>query len=209
MISVVAVFSSSVMVEEIGKLIVGVSLTSVTVTVTVWVSLRPPASVTFTVTTYSLLVPPDWVGVSKSGAFENESVPEELMVNLPPSSPLSTDHVSVSDASTSSAANVWTAVVFSGTDLVAGGDVITGASLTSVTVTWTMSVVLRPPASLTLTVTSYTLSVPASAGISKLGALANLSSPCPSAFFVMVKSLASAPCTSHVSTLFASTSSAS
>ena len=102
-----------------------------------------------------MAVSPTSVGVSKSGAFENVSSPVVwLMVNKPPSSALSTDHVCVSDASTSVAANVWTAVEFSGTDLVAGGDVITGASLTSFTSTVNVCVSLRPPASVTFSVTT-------------------------------------------------------
>ena len=50
MLSVVCVFSSLAMVD--GPLVIdGVSLTSLTVTVSWCVSLRPPESATFTVTT--------------------------------------------------------------------------------------------------------------------------------------------------------------
>ena len=105
----------------------------VTVTAIVCVSLMPPASATFTVTLYSLAVLPVWFGVSKSGALVNVSTPDDgLMVNLPPSSAGSNDHVRVSDASTSVAEKVATAVLFSGMLSVAGGDAITGASFTFV-----------------------------------------------------------------------------
>ena len=103
MISVVAVFSSLVMVA--GPLvIVGVSLTSVTVTASVFETLRwfelPPLAVDAVVRDRHGHVV-DVVGAcvlpsSKSGAVLNVSTPvDELISKKLPSSAVSTDHVSV------------------------------------------------------------------------------------------------------------------
>ena len=72
---------------------------------------------------------------------------------MPPSPVFSTDHVNVVDASTSVAISVSTAVEFSATAAVVAV-VIWGASLMLVTVTASVCGSLRPPASVTLTVTS-------------------------------------------------------
>ena len=104
-----------------------------------------------------MAVAPTSVGVSKSGAFLNESDATpvvELISNLPPSSSVSTDHVSVVDASTSDAETAITKVSFSCTLILVSVVVITGASLTSVTVTMSVCVSLKPPASVTFTVTA-------------------------------------------------------
>ena len=94
------------------------------------------------------------VGDSKSGAVLNESAPDvELMLNLPPSLPLSTNQESVVGMSTSVAANVRTAVEFSFTEAVVALVVITGASLTLVTLTVIVCVSLSDPSE-TFTVTT-------------------------------------------------------
>ena len=101
---------------------------------------------------------PAWFGISKLGELANVSAPVAVPIaNLEPSSALSTDHVRVSDASTSVAEKVKTAVLFSGMLLVAGGDVITGASLTLVTLTVIVCMSLNivgEPLSVTFTVTT-------------------------------------------------------
>ena len=113
------------------------------------------------------------------GAVLNDNSPEELISNFPPSSAVSTNQVFVSDASTSDASKVRTAVVFSATFFVISEVVIVGASLTLVTVMVTSNVPLIAvgvSSSVTLTVTLYSLFVSLSAGFSKSGTALNLSS---------------------------------
>ena len=69
-------------------------------------------------------------------------------------------------------------------------DVMTGASLTLVTVTAIACVSEPPLPSLTCTETSYTLFAPASAGVSKFGAAMKVSIP---VLALMVNNTASAP----------------
>ena len=103
-------------------------------------------------------VSPTSVGISKLGGFLNVSAPVvESMSNLPPSSSGFNEKVNVEDASTSVASKSTTVPVpFSAKSAVAGGDVNTGASLTSVTVTVNVSVSLiaGEPSSVTFTVTT-------------------------------------------------------
>ena len=72
---------------------------------------------------------------------------------------------------------------------------MSGRSFTSVTVTTTSSSLVFEAVSLALTVMLYTLSVPASTGISKLGRCANDRTPVLES---MVKSPASVPVLDHV-----------
>src|SRR5919108_730969 len=93
----------------------GASLTLVTVTSTVLVSWSAP-SLARTCTSYTLFAPTS-VGVSKSGAALNASAPVLLlMLNLAWSAPPTILNANVDPASGSVAVTVCTAVVFSGTD---------------------------------------------------------------------------------------------
>ena len=105
-----------------------------------------------------MLSPSASVGTSKSGAVTNESAPVAASIaNIAASAPPLMLKVSVDAASGSVAVTVVTAVVFSAIDTAAAAppplEVMTGASLTLVTVTAIACVSMRLPSE-TWTITS-------------------------------------------------------
>ena len=122
----------------------------------------------------------------------NAPVPA-LIVKSPASAPPTIEYVGA-PPSMSVEVTVVTAVWFSAALTAAVApppfDVMTGASLTLVTLTAIACVSLPPLPSLTCTVTSYTLFAPASVGVSKSGTATKVNAP---VLGLMVNSEASAP----------------